>query len=327
MAEMGPDDPAMFELTTPPNYERVADDGLKPPVFFRDAVPDWEERRAPDPFRFSYDRVALDSWLAEQRLVPQRLRSKAVKEGETWSTSQMKHRLRRMTSYHTDALTEAVGDLTGSPVSAVGRFTAAWGDSRRFCTAFVVATRVIATAAHCVFRQSDGKFADWTIFEAQASESESAGEWAGLRGYAARGWVAPVEGVAQGPFDYAFVIMDGPVAETTGTLGVLTGRFEGAVTSLGYPRQSTVGYAFDGRYLYASTGSILTAGVGQVEAQNGLTEGASGGPWLVLDQDELLAAGLNASKPVGRDDVTYSPMFAQGFMTLLSRVLADLTGV
>ena len=103
---------------------------------------------------------------------------------------------------------------------------------------------------------------------------------------------------------------------------------KGPFTSLGYPRKPTDEFEFDGRFLFASTGERLDdASPGVVKAENGLTEGSSGGPWFTDETGQMLVAGVNSTKPVRSDEETWSPLFGEAFQRLLARVLADMTGV
>ena len=226
-----------------------------------------------------------------------------------------------------EPITEAVAGVDHWPQSAIGKLTSSIDGKLRFCTASVVAERVILTAAHCV--EAHGKTADWSRFEPQKRGQAALGSWVGEAVYLHKGWQAPQYGTSRSPYDYAFVRLSAPIAAKTGTLSLLAkAPHEGTVTSLGFPFIPSGRFEFDGQFLYATTGAHLGASsAGVVEAKNELTEGSSGGPWFMFTESGPALMGVNASKPVASDETTYSPEFGDGFLALFARVLADMTGV
>lgn len=243
---------------------------------------------------------------------------------------------------YTEAVTEAVSGRSEAPFAAIGKLTARFSASpeqanERNCTAWVVAERVIATAAHCVMAaaapspdpQSRNKLPARSIrFAPQFHGEATAGVWFGVRAYTLRGYARPEAGASQSPFDLALVVLDRPIAARTGVLGVLARTApEGPFLSVGYPLYPSRDWPFDGRFLYSSHGERVGLSQSVLEARNELTEGSSGGPWLVQHERLPLAAGLNSTKPVGSDTTTFSPLIDDHFLALLARALSDLTGV
>ncbi len=232
------------------------------------------------------------------------------------------------------AITEAVAQPDTWPFAAVGRVTAVFNGKVRHCTGTVIAERVVLTVGHCAYSRSDALigergFADWVLFQPQYKAGTSAGRWAGEAIYTLSGWTDAAPGSNVGSYDLAMIRLDAPIAAQTGTAPLLMNTSpDGPFTSVGYPRQPGSGFAFDGRFLFASTGERIDDGSAHlIKAENGLTEGSSGGPWFTREAGGLHIAGVNSTKPMDSDAYTWSPLFGTGFQKLLARVLADMTGV
>ena len=292
------------------------------------SAPGWTDVTEPNSVVYAEDRKALDLWLDTKRLSTTTIPA-TPPLGPLRHAGNMAARLSQSLPLG-GSVTEAVSDASAWPMTAIGRLTVGFGQNRRFCSAFVVAERVIATAAHCVYRRREDENAEpgWVTFEPQAVATQSAGIWSGQTVYLPRDWTSNEDVPQLGKLDFAFIVLAQPIIAKTGAVGIEANPDEaGPFLSLGYPRKPTRLFEFDGRFLFASTGAMEQSLEGQMLAQNGLTEGASGGPWFVLRNSELLVGGLSASKPVGEDDTSFSPRIGVEFFELLSLVLADLTGV
>ena len=291
MAEAGPLDAIAFGLGSPPAYERRLE--TAPPAW--PSVPVGHQGDRPQTERMSADRPALDDWLARARRA--RVETASLLPGGAVAEPVAGVITARLSAQLPlgGAVTEAVGELDAWPVSAVGRLTTGFGDRRRFCTAWVVSERIVATAAHCVFHeglpQAEG-FADWALFASQDRLGAVRGRWGGVTVMRCAGGSRPSMMDRAARLILLLSCWMRPLWRRRARLGLVQWRrIRGHSQALVFHARPTDGFQFDGRFLFASTGRLAAHGNGQMEAENGLTEGSSGGPWLSLVDGQLKVVG------------------------------------
>lgn len=175
------------------------------------------------------------------------------------------------------------------------------------CSAALVEKRIILTAGHCV--SENGDWMTSVVFRpgfldgdspygmARAEWMITPGEWLHLE--------LPTR-------DVAFVRISENLGETLGWLGLQAdaGRNDTTWQQYGYPADEP----FDGTKLAKNTsswgyddctsGPPCTMGVGSP-----FTGGSSGGPWVVNQDGELYANGLNSYYYLSCETTMYSPYF------------------
>lgn len=214
-----------------------------------------------------------------------------------------------------------VGGLSSSSVGVL-----VIDDGRHQCSAAMVAStsrRLLATAAHCVWLagrwQIDGAF----FVPGFASGEEPYGRWPVERAWVPTSWQqadSPIDDVAANS-DYAFVALQsrhGRLPEDVlGAQGIAwdTGD-QVEVAALGYPAAAP----YDGQSLRGCTGSARAAPFRTQRSSVGrtgqvlvlacdMTEGASGGPWLI-GPDVRTGRGQIVGVSSGGDDTDLvSPRF------------------
>lgn len=182
------------------------------------------------------------------------------------------------------------------------------------CTAAVVTSRsgrLAMTAAHCVYVPAatermpdvaDGREPGWVedlqFVPARAGADAPHGQWNVERVWVDRAWQSD----ATPEVDVAFVELrdsaSGTAQEVLGSLGI---RFDllaaSAADVLGYPTAAP----FDGTRLRRCDGVRTDASyAGVLEARCGLTPGASGGPWIVLDRGGWSAVAVTSYLSIDR---------------------------
>lgn len=189
---------------------------------------------------------------------------------------------------------EAGPVVGGLSSSSVGVLVVDGG--QRQCSATVVASgsdRLLATAAHCVWLGGKWRVDGATFIPGYAAGEEPFGRWTVDTAFVPQAWQkanSPIEDVAV-DVDVAFVSLlprDGVLPEQAlGAQGITWSAPDAAeVAALGYPSLGS----YDGQSLRGCMGSASTrpfarataAGQRDVLALDcDMTEGASGGPWLM----------------------------------------------
>ncbi|MBV8687405.1 MAG: hypothetical protein JOZ90_13165 [Alphaproteobacteria bacterium] len=210
--------------------------------------------------------------------------------------------------------TTRVPARTSFPYSAIGKLFMTLGGVDSAGTAWVVGDRVLVTAGHCLH---DG--ADWArnLVFSPFYPSQPEPDWAARALHVLAGWIAG--GGGAGRYDLGAVVLDRPVAPRTGALG-----WRAAYPPDQAPRQASgfpilwdsPAYPFDGRQLWRTDGRYAGAGNPLSLASN-MTQGCSGGPWLIEQGGQAYAVGLNSYQPGGEATIQ-SPRFGRGFLNLLA---------
>jgi V8-like Glu-specific endopeptidase len=212
---------------------------------------------------------------------------------------------------------------TGSfPYSAVGKLFARIGGADQSATAFVVGERAIVTAGHCVFPAGGAQWVDKVAFAPGFANGPPHGLWTATTLHTLAGWAA------QRPdcrlFDLGGAVLDRPIAQVTGVVGWLANidPHQGPFHSVGYPTQwVSPQFPFDGQEMWRCIGQQIPSS-GLLKMANNMSEGASGGPWLIARNDNIYANGVNSFRRSDEPEALSSPYFGAGFVNLIERITA-----
>jgi len=207
--------------------------------------------------------------------------------------------------------TTRVRDLHTYPYNAVGRLYYSRGANTWSCTATIIASNIILTAAHCMYDQNTKKWASNINFVPSYAPGSSADTFAAVG--------PPIipkiwEDGGGHQFDYAMVRVQGDMLVKYQKLVLAVGRVPDTTPyhSIGYPRRAIPGYDFDGEHMWECVGASSGLKQGLLTMENNMTEGCSGGPWLSesdAGQTVRSVFGLNSAIDLDRSATVVSPYF------------------
>jgi V8-like Glu-specific endopeptidase len=215
--------------------------------------------------------------------------------------------------------TERVANTRVPPYAAVGKFFNFVGQNRAgHSTAFVLGHRLVFTAAHCVVDSQFGY-----EFVPNFGEVRNPRRWRIRHAFVHHKYLE--RGTPDYRYDLAICITepsDVAIAPSTGKLG--WELFNTATTprclSLGYPAHPPHEFNFDGKVMWQSDGAILSSDDSSLSAmQNDMTQGCSGGPWVVDRGENIgwVAVGLNSHVRSFDERVMWSPRFDDDFAYMI----------
>ncbi|MDB5711571.1 MAG: hypothetical protein JWL96_3641 [Sphingomonas bacterium] len=217
--------------------------------------------------------------------------------------------------------TERVPNRGAFPYSAIGKMVAQVGGNDFAGTAWVVGDRAIVTAGHCLFDDNSQQWATHVAFMPQFDDQPARGIWYGASSHTLSGWTGGGPNAAA--FDLGAVILEQPIASTTGTIGwrANIAANQQLLQAVGYPSDwVSAAYDFDGKHMWSCNGNYV-GGSSVIGMNNNMTRGSSGGPWLKQDpQGRIFACGLNSHYNEDHSNVMYSPYFGQGIINLIRAV-------
>ena len=218
--------------------------------------------------------------------------------------------------------TQRVGGLTEFPYRAVGKLFARIGGADRTGTAFVVGERCLFTAGHCIYPGPPGLWADRVAFAPAYRQGADRRLWTAASLHTLAGWT--VQRSDARAYDIGGIILSQPIDQATGKIGWYANLPPniGSFHSVGYPNQwISPQYPFDGRTMWRCAGGQVSAGRIQTMANN-MSEGASGGPWLIERNGMIYANGVNSYRRSDQPERLSSPYFGEGVINMMRRLEA-----
>lgn len=214
--------------------------------------------------------------------------------------------------------TERVSDTAQMPYAAVGKLFMTFGSGDdSWATAWLAAPRVIVTAGHCLYdHRRGGMWADKIVFVLRYAGG-STGKLAATGCHVLAGWHGA--GADMYSYDVAAATLRNPVAGVVPLRWVQDlRRQDEPIESVGYPYQwvSPV-HDFDGEAMWRCRGSHA-GGEPLVSMANNMTEGCSGGPWVIRRGGVVQVGGINSYRPAGGTGLVQSPRLGRGLANLIS---------
>lgn len=182
-------------------------------------------------------------------------------------------------------------------------------------TGWVISESAVFTAGHCVF--ANKSWAKNILFIPQYDISAPPiGRWSASISYSLNGWTSNRDF----KYDMGVFKTHKPIGPKTGSLGWMANYApnQGPYKSLGYPAVPIQGFNFDGDHLWESIGGYIS-GTNPLCMHNNMTQGCSGGPWIVTRNRNVYVNGLNSFRFSNQPGVMYSPYFGDGFVNLYNK--------
>lgn len=208
--------------------------------------------------------------------------------------------------------------LREKPYRSVGRMELRFDPlfDLKFASGWVVAPRAFITAGHCVWHK---KYGGW-IYGAKfcprfAVDCEK--EFTVETVYTLQGWIDS-EGTER-QYDLAACVVTERFTDAEPPLPFRLGEPGVDYAAVGYPTKPTSRHDFNGKHMWQATGETIDLDGNTYVMENDLTGGASGGPWLDLNDDEKVN-GITASRANDDPNAARSPIFGQGFQNLYDAV-------
>lgn len=170
--------------------------------------------------------------------------------------------------------TSLVSNITVAPYQSIGKTFANSGLSTTLCSASVVGSSLLLTAAHCLYNA--GVYSSRISFYPQYADGSTQGSWTVLDFFLPAQWIQSPSGAR---YDYGFMRLINTIDFPALPILYAGAGNGSSVISVGYPSVPVAGFDFDGEYQWQTATTIYNSGTNYVINSN-MTKGCSGGPWI-----------------------------------------------
>ena len=202
------------------------------------------------------------------------------------------------------------------PVTAVGKIFMTFDGNDFVGSAWTIGESAVFTAGHCVFDHDTDSFADHILFMPQYNNGTALGSWTSVRTVSLANWTNNRDFSA----DMGAFVTNRPVRPESGALGwwANTAPATGSpFNAIGYPARPAPNFNFNGQIMWHSIGDY-TQEKNPFQMCNNMTQGCSGGPWVMTSSGGNYAKGLNSFRFTNEPERMYSPEFGEGFLALIN---------
>lgn len=212
-----------------------------------------------------------------------------------------------------DTIAQPVSNPLQAPYVACGKLFFSQGGTDYVGSAAAMANNMLLTAGHCIYEGGNWS-SDVAFYPAYP--------YLPFTIYTATWGATYFDGASAWTYDFGIMWVPAGMQATIGTVGWAANVVPASsvtINAVGYPAAAP----FPGNVMYQASGNCINAANPMEMDNNDMTPGCSGGPWIINNNGQQCAIGVNSFRYSNQLITMWSPQFGQDFLSLLAYVQAN----